>query len=127
MSLNKFCIVLETKSQTIKISLKNDVLVHQETFEGTYEMSTSVNGKPSWISSTNAIWCNPNDNDYWMIGKLDDIGKNFGYIHSKGMFFGENEWLYWNGSELKTPKENDIIVECVAREGESRSIPEIEF
>ena len=82
-------------------------------------MSTPVNGKPSWISSTNAIWYTPNDTDYWMIGKLDDIGKNFGYIHSKGMFLGQNEWLYWNGSELKTPKENDIIVECVPREGES--------
>ena len=123
MNLNKFCFVLETKSQTIKISLKNDVLVHQETFEGTYEMSTPVNGKPSWISSTNAIWCTSNDTDYWMIGKLDDIEKNFGYIHSKGMFLGQNDWLYWNGSELKTPKENDIIVECVAREGESWSIP----
>ena len=125
MNLHKFCFVSETKSQTIKISLKNDVLVHQETFEGTYEMSTPVNGKPSWISSTNAIWCTPNDTDYWMIGKLDDIGKNSGYIHSKGMFWGQNEWLYSNGSELKTPKENDIIVECVAREGESWSIPEI--
>ena len=119
MSLNKFCIVLETKSQTIKISLKNDVLVHQERFEGTYEMSTPVNGHPSWISSTNAIWSNPDFPADWVIGKLDDIGKNFGYIHSKGMFLGQNEWLYWNGSELKTPKENDIIVECVPREGES--------
>ena len=119
MNFNKLFFVLETKSQTIKISLKNDVLVHQGTFEGTYEMSTPVNGKPSWISSTNAIWCTPDDTDYWIIGKLDDIGTDFGYIHSEGMFLGQNEWLYWNGSELKTPKENDIIVECVAREGES--------
>ena len=122
VDLNEFkqiCFILETKSQTIKISLKNDVLVHQGIFEGTYEMSTPVNGKPSWVSSTNAIWCIPSDTDYWIIGKLDDIGKNFGYIHSKGMFLVQKEWLYWNGSELKTPKENDIIVECVPREGES--------
>ena len=123
VDLNEFkqiCFILETKSQTIKISLKNDVLVKcQGIFEGTYEMSTPVNGKPSWISSTNAIWCAPNDTDNWVIGKLDDIGKNIGYILSKGMFLGQNEWLYWNGSELKTPKENDVIVEYVAREGES--------
>ena len=122
MNLHKFCFVLETKSQTIKISLKNDVLVHQETFEGTYEMSTPVNGHPSWISSTNAIWSNPDFPADWVIGKLDDIGKGFGYIHSEGMFLGQNEWLYWNGSELKTPKENDIIVECVPREGESYAL-----
>ena len=35
MNLNKFYSILETKSPTIKISLKNDVLVHQETCEGT--------------------------------------------------------------------------------------------
>ena len=72
MNLHKFCFVLETKSQTIKISLKNDVLVHQEIFEGTYEMSTPVNGHPSWISSTNAIWSNPDNPTNWVIGKLDN-------------------------------------------------------
>ena len=71
INLHKFCFVSETKSQTIKISLKNDVLVHQGTFEGTYEMSTPVNGQPSWISSTNAIWCTSTDTDYWIIGKLE--------------------------------------------------------
>ena len=83
-------------------------------------MSTPVNGKPSWISSTNAIWCTPNDNDYWMIGKLDDIGQ-IGDIVATGMFFGQTkayEWLYWNGIELKTLEEDDIIVECIARKGE---------
>ena len=54
MNLTKFCFVLETKCQTIKIHLKNDVLVHQRAFEGTYEMSAPINGHPSWISFTNA-------------------------------------------------------------------------
>ena len=85
-------------------------------------MSTPVNGKPSWISSTNAIWSNPKFPTYWVIGKLDDIGKDFGYIHANGMFFGHNktdEWCFWNGSELETATENDVIVECVARKGQS--------
>ena len=69
----------------------------------------------------NAIWSNPEYPDWWMIGKLDDIGQ-IGDIIATGMFFGPtktDEWLYWNGIELKTPEEDDIIVECTARKGES--------
>ena len=101
--------------------MKNDVLAHQGTFEGTYELSTPVNGHPSWISSTNAIWSNPEYPDWWMIGKLDNIGQ-IGKIIATGMFFGQTksyEWCYFKGSELKTPEEDDIIVECIARKGES--------
>ena len=101
--------------------MKNDVLAHHGTFEGTYELSTPVNGNPSWISSTNAIWSNPEYPDWWMIGKLDDIGQ-IGNIIATGMFFGQTkayEWLYWNGIELKTLEEDDIIVECTAEKGES--------
>ena len=85
-------------------------------------MSTPVNGKPSWISSTNAIWPNPEYPDDWMIGELDDIGQSGGYIIARGMFLGQtktDKWLYWNRSELKTPEEDDIIVEWIARKGES--------
>ena len=85
-------------------------------------MSTPVNGHPSWISATNAIWSDPEYPDWWMIGKLDDIGQNVGDIIATEMFFGQtktDKWLYWNGSELKTPEEDDVIVECIARKGES--------
>ena len=101
--------------------MKNDVLAHHGTFEGTYELSTTVNGHPSWISSTSAIWSNPKFPDWWMIGKLDDIGQ-IGNIIATGMFFGQTktyEWRYSIGSELKTPAEDDIIVECTAEKGES--------
>ena len=101
--------------------MKNDILVHQGTFEGTYELSTPVNGHPSWISSTNAIWSDPEYPDWWLIGKLDDIGQIAGGIIATGMFLGQTktyEWRYWKGSELKTPAEDDIMVECIARKGE---------
>ena len=93
-------------------------------------MSAPVNGHPSWISSTNAfaIWHHSKLPHVWMFGMLEGIGGDSVGILAKGMFFGKNEtveWRYRNGSGLQTPKENDIIVECVAREGEPWSIPEI--
>ena len=39
-------------------------------------MSTVVNGQPSWVSSTNAIWSNPDNPTNWVIEKLDHIGEN---------------------------------------------------
>ena len=51
---------------------------------------------------------------------LEGIGGNSMGIIAKGMFLGKNAsvvWRYHNGSGLQTPKLNDILVECVAREG----------
>ena len=36
--------------------------------EGTYQLSTEVNGKESWTTSSNAIWYQPEYKD-WLIGK----------------------------------------------------------
>ena len=83
------------KCQTIKLSLKNDVLFHLPNFEGTYEMSTVVNGHPSWISSTNAIWSNPDNPTNWVIEKLDRIRENKIYILAKRMFFGQEKIDNW--------------------------------
>jgi hypothetical protein len=84
-------------------------------------MSTAVNGHPSWISSMNAIWSNPDIPTNWVIGKLEAIGLNFGYIHARGMFFGPEKtdnWRFWNGNQLKPLTKNDLIVECLFEKGE---------
>ena len=88
-------------------------------------MSTAVNGRPSWISSRNAIWSNPDISTYWVIGKLEDVGTDSGYIYANGMFFGPNKtdnWRFSNGSELKTLDKNDVIVECTFENGESHGV-----
>ena len=115
------------KCQTIKLSLKNDVLFHLPNFEGTYEMSTVINGHPSWISSTNAIWSNPDHPTNWVIGKLEAIGTNFGYIHAYGMFFGPKKtdmWSFRYRIELTLNKmnKNDVIVECLFEKGERQKV-----
>merc|ERR1711971_1139581 len=81
--------------QTIKITLKNEVLTHHGEYQGTYEMSTSVNGKPSWTSQSKAIWYIQNRN-MWVIGHLRNIGKPNGTIVTTGTLFGANENGKWN-------------------------------
>ena len=81
-------------------------------------MSDVVNGRPSWISATNAIWSNPDNPTNWVIGKLEAIGTNFGYIHANGMFFGPkktDDWTFRYRIELTLNKmdKNDVIVECL--------------
>ena len=90
-------------------------------------MSTVVNGQPSWISSTNAIWSNPKHPTIWMIGKLEAIGTNFGYIQAYGMFFGPKKtdvWSFRPRIELALNKmnKNDVIVECLFEKGERQKV-----
>ena len=117
---------LETvKCQTIKLSLKNYIPVNLRNFEGTYEMSTAVNGHPSWISSMNAIWSNPDIPTDWVIGKLEAIGENKGYIYSRGMFFGPKKtdnWRFRNKNGMKKIDKNNVIVECLFEKGERQRV-----
>ena len=69
--------------QTIKISLENDLLANHEFLHDTYEISATVNGKPSWTSiSYYAIWYfeGKKKKKKKLIGKRDDIGTNSGQI-----------------------------------------------
>ena len=90
-------------------------------------MSTFVNGHPSWISSTNAIWSNPDNPTNWVIGKLEAIGTNFGYIHAYGMFFGPKKTAMWSFRyrielTLNKMNKNDVIVECLFEKGERQKV-----
>ena len=59
-----------------------------------------------------------------MIGKLEDIGTNLGYIHARGMFFGPkktNDWTFWDGNEQKTLNKNDVTIWKIPK-GERQSL-----
>ena len=69
--------------QTIVVSFKNGAL-HQSPRQGIYQRAGKVNGKTSWISSSNnALWYNVGSDD-WMIGPVDNLGSSIGGISSTG-------------------------------------------
>ena len=110
--------------QTIKITLKNEVLTHQGDCQGTYELSAIVNGKPSWTSLSKAIWYSQVDND-WEIGNLNDIGKNVGVIYTDEMLLTPNEngkWNYKHGKKWKELDTNDFSIECIVRKGTNHQL-----
>ena len=95
------------------------MLAHQGEFQGTYELSPSVNGKPSWTLNSKAIWYNQ-DYKMWLIGNLNDIGKPMGAIYTTGILLGANEnakWNYSNGKIWKELATYDFSIECIARKG----------
>ena len=98
------------------------MLAHHGECQGTYELSASVNGKPSWTSQSTAIWGMQNSN-MWIIGNLDKIGTYMGTISTSGMLFGANEngkWNYFDGKMCKKLDTNDFRIECIAREGKNQ-------
>ena len=95
------------------------MLAHHGECQGTYELSASVNGKPSWTSQSTAIWYSQ-DNNTWEIGNLNDIGEPMGVINTYEMLLGENEnckWSYHNGEMWKELDTNDFSIECIVRKG----------
>ena len=63
----------------VTVKLKNEVYVEKQKFAGDYQISETVNGKPSWKSVTtiNAIWFLPVEH-VWMIGYWNKLGENDG-------------------------------------------------
>ena len=100
------------------------MLIQHEECQGTYELSASVNGRPTWTSQSSveptAIWYVP-DHYIWMIGGLNDIGKPRGAIYTDGTLFGANSKWKYNKRENNTWTEivdtNDFSIECIARKG----------
>ena len=106
--------------QTIKITLKNEVLTYHGQYQGTYEISASINGKPSWKSQSNAIWYSPKIYtipNRWRIGNLND---STGDIFTSGLLLGANEtgkWSYYHEKMFKKIDTNDFSIECIAKKG----------
>ena len=82
--------------------------------QGTYLISRTVNGKPSWTNGNWAIWILPG-NTNWIFGPLEHIGLERGFIHANNDYSGltaiENKWKYWTGNDWKLAQ-NDISVTC---------------
>ena len=91
----------------------------KEFLQGTYLLSTTVNGKPSWTNGDYAIWFLPS-NGNWVIGLLNEIGQDLAYIYASNDFSGltaiENQWKYWTGYAWKLAP-TDISVTCYADKG----------
>ena len=96
--------------------MENDAKEVEGFFAGRYERSSVVNGKPSYkMDDVAAIWYSTETTD-WIIGKIDDLGSDYGGIAVKNIFVGltdeKNAWEYVAGGEWKKAGKNDIIVKC---------------
>ena len=119
------CLILNLgcECQTIVVSFKNGVLLHQSSRQGIYQRAGKVNGKTSWISSSNtALWYNAVGMD-WMIGYVENLGTDFGSISSTGgqgrsscpYNVPNDAWQYANydiGSWIIADA-NDVSIECL--------------
>ena len=78
-------------------------------FTGDYQISKTVNGKPSWKSGENAIWFLPVKNN-WIIGYLNKLGKDDGEIYA----WKDNIWKYTvdDGRWITPSSSNDVIITC---------------
>ena len=117
------CLILNLgcECQTIVISFKNGALLHQSHRQGIYQRAEKVNGKTSWISSSNtALWYNAGPDD-WMIGSVDNLGSGTGGISSIGnqgisscpYNVPNDAWKYSNNGWIIADAD-DISIECLA-------------
>ena len=97
----------------------NGPLASQGRREGTYEISNLVNGKPSWVSNTQAIWFVPKHKD-WAIGYKSKIGSSIRGISSLGNHrtvdpdnIPGNWWQYYSGNRWSLSNAKDIIIQCI--------------
>ena len=102
----------------VTVNLKNIVSVHKKKeFAGDYQISETVNGKPSWKSGENAIWFLPVQNN-WMIGYWNKLGEDDGQIHASNDYGGlsdiHNIWKYTvdDGPWITPSSSNDVIITC---------------
>ena len=124
----KICLILDPSCvcQTIVVTLKNGALAAQSSRQGIYQRAEKVNGKRSWISSNNinAIWYDTDASgsisDDWIIGSLDGLGGNSGWIASTGnqgmsscpYNVSMDAWKYAT-PEWIIADANDVSIECL--------------
>ena len=80
-----------------------------------------MNGKTSWISSSNtALWYNPVADD-WICGSVDDLGSHIGGISSTGAQgrsscpynVPNDAWAYVVDDSWVIADANDVSIECL--------------
>ena len=99
-----------------EIFLKNDAFTSRGAYSGLYNLSSEINGKPSYVESGRilAIWFYK---DFWLIGKTSNIGSNSGAFYTKNEFGGltdsRNKWYYLSFYDgWKEAGSNDVIIQC---------------
>ena len=99
--------------ETISVTLENNALVAQGYYEGIYHISSMVNGKASWTSTSQAIW---DFQGKWTIGTLDNIGSIVAGIYSdygsECPFDLPSEKWYYDDNGWTSAEANEIHVVC---------------
>ena len=113
------------KNTILTVTLKNDALKVQNTFQGTYEISEMSNGKPSWIfhEKKKAIWYDIKYTN-WCIGNLKNLGtttKAFVSIGNGDLDphnVPSSKWKYYVSKEKKWEEvvDGDVIIKNGGRD-----------
>ena len=103
--------------EIITITLENNAQSAHSSKEGIYYNSSMVNGKPSWTSTSQAIWYDQ-DNDNWLIGPFDDVGTSTGGMYSDftnecPFDIASEEWYYGYDGVWTSAGQNEIKLECL--------------
>ena len=110
--------VLGCGCKNITVIVKNNASIYQYSREGSYEVSEKINGEPTWVSSSNAIWYSQRQ---WVIGELSVIGENYGgiFAYEKGGFSCPYEATidiieFYNShtDTLEPDTSKDITIQC---------------
>ena len=101
----------------MRVTLKNNALESQNSRQGIFKPSSTVNGRPSWTSVSQAIWY-VQSYKKWQIGVLGDIGtKSCGIISEEADELVDPQnilsWKYFSGKWTYPDDKNDIIVERI--------------
>ena len=114
----------EIHTEALRVSLKNDALALKSPLQGMYRISHVVNGKPSWIMNSCAIWYYSSDigRTSLHIGSKYHIGKNISHISAPNVTRGpddsNNEWNYKNlKGDLVKAGGNDVMVQSLVEKG----------
>ena len=76
----------ESTQSNLKLELSEDI--GRDYLSKIYQIqSYKINDQPFWNKDKHAIWYN-SDNSFWLIGLLEEVGSNRGYLYAKE----ENEW-----------------------------------
>ena len=104
--------------------MSNTAASHQGSRSGSYEESTSVNGKQAWISANgNAIWW-ISSSGKWVIGQASAIGSNVGGLFSddpsnpdSGCPQNVTKWKVWNGDAFIQVDSKEVSFGCPELKG----------
>ena len=111
------CLQLFSDCNNVRVTLKNEVLNQYDYLQGDYQISTPVNGEPSWKNGAYAIWSIIPSSITKIIGPLNRIGEgeDSAFIlanYADGLINPYNSWKFWNGNTQIHLYDKDIQFTC---------------